>query len=382
MSLNKNVFISSIFFIVVMCVNTSVADTRDAQIKTAVDKIIMPLMAKEQIPGVAIAVAINGHEYFYNFGTIAKGNNRPITEQTLFKLGSLTKTFTALLTADLESEGKLNFYDYVSTYFPQLHHTEFEKTSLQNLATHTSGLPLFPPADIQNSTQFMNFVQQYKLTNSSGSRWSYSSTGMELLGLVDAKATGESYEDLLSEKILIPLQLTHTFFKVPDDQIDNFTQTYIDKINHKFPLVAADELISCSHDLIHYAESYLNNSAYPQVLQMSLIKVLIPQFKVSYYYQDFGWEQYDYTIDQKVMSNANMLLDDVPITKLNNSIIKNMRHTLINKTGSGGKTDSVYVGFIPEKQMAVVILANKQYSMAERSKVGLSLLKQLMIVTG
>lgn len=116
MNIKKSLIIS-ILFMGLFSINCAQARLSDQEIKANVDQVIKPLMDKENIPGMAVAVSIDGHDYFYNYGVIAPSSKQAITENTLFKIGSFTKTFTALLTAELASEGKLKLTDPIANYF-------------------------------------------------------------------------------------------------------------------------------------------------------------------------------------------------------------------------------------------------------------------------
>ncbi|VDZ62132.1 Beta-lactamase [Serratia odorifera] len=102
-----------------LCLTTlpAFADASDTQ---AVDQIVQPLMQKYAVPGMAIAVSVDGKTHFYNYGVASKQNKQPITNQTLFEIGSLSKTFTATLAAYAQNAGKFTLADPASRYLPQL----------------------------------------------------------------------------------------------------------------------------------------------------------------------------------------------------------------------------------------------------------------------
>lgn len=122
-----------------------------------IDAVIQPLMKKYGVPGMAIAVSVDGKQQIYPYGVASKQTGKPITEQTLFDVGSLSKTFTATLAVYAQQQGKLSFKDPASHYLPELRGSAFDGVSLLNLATHTSGLPLFVPDDVTNNAQLMAY---------------------------------------------------------------------------------------------------------------------------------------------------------------------------------------------------------------------------------
>ena len=91
--------IKILYFLSFFLANSSFAagNAEQATIKDVVDNAVAPLIQKYSIPGMAIAVTINGESYFYNYGVASKETQQRITNKTLFEIGSLSKTFTATL---------------------------------------------------------------------------------------------------------------------------------------------------------------------------------------------------------------------------------------------------------------------------------------------
>jgi Beta-lactamase len=89
---------------------------------------------------------------------MSKATARPVTGDTLFEVGSVSKTFTATLVACAQSAGHLSLSDHASKYLPALRGSSFDNISLLNLGTHTSGgLPLQVPDDVKDNEQLMRY---------------------------------------------------------------------------------------------------------------------------------------------------------------------------------------------------------------------------------
>lgn len=89
-----------------------------AAVRAAVDRAIEPLMARYDVPGMAVAVTVDGQALFFNYGLASKQDNVPVTEHTLFELGSVSKTFTATLGCHARDLGKLSFDDHPASICP------------------------------------------------------------------------------------------------------------------------------------------------------------------------------------------------------------------------------------------------------------------------
>jgi serine-type D-Ala-D-Ala carboxypeptidase/endopeptidase len=148
---------------------------------------------------------------------------RPLGERSLFEIGSITKTFTAALLAEMVRREEVRLTDPVSRFLPQdvrVPERAGRQITLVDLATHTSALPRMPdnftPADSQNPyadysvVQLHEFIAGHELKRDIGARVEYSNVGMGLLGHVLARAAGSSYEEALRSRVLHPLGLHNT----------------------------------------------------------------------------------------------------------------------------------------------------------------------------
>ena len=161
---------------------------------------------------------------FTSYGKSAKtSDSGDSNEKTIFEIGSITKVFTGILLADAVKRGEVKLDDAVSKFLPKtltIPQRKGKQITLLDLATHTSALPRMPsnfaPKDIQNPyadysvKQMYAFLSKYKLANDIGSKYAYSNLGMGLLGHILALRAGMSYEELVKQRVLIPLGLKDT----------------------------------------------------------------------------------------------------------------------------------------------------------------------------
>jgi len=157
---------------------------------------------------------------------VAAGNERagkPIDDQTLFEIGSITKAFTGVLLAEMAARGEVRFDQPVGELLPagtNVPERGGRAITLADLATQSSGLPRLPgnmqPADPSNpyadyTPQLLYaFLAQHQLRRDPGAQYEYSNLGVGLLGHALALRAGASYEGLLRERVLAPLGLTNT----------------------------------------------------------------------------------------------------------------------------------------------------------------------------
>jgi CubicO group peptidase (beta-lactamase class C family) len=174
--------------------------------------------------GIAIVVAtIEKGKSPRIFSAGSSGSARHLDGNTVFEIGSITKTFTTALLADMVQRGEVRLDDPVSKFLPATVHVPSrggKEITLLDLATQSSGLPRLPnnmhPANMLNPyadytvQQLYDFLSHYELTRDIGSQFEYSNLGVGLLGHVLALRAEKSYEALLTERILEPLGMHDT----------------------------------------------------------------------------------------------------------------------------------------------------------------------------
>lgn len=107
----------------------------DATVNNAASKV----MEQHAIRGLAIAITAQGQQRFYNYGLASKATQQPVTRDTLFEVGSVSKTLTATVAAYAEAHGKLSLTNSPGRHLPALQGSAFDPVLLINLATHTAG---------------------------------------------------------------------------------------------------------------------------------------------------------------------------------------------------------------------------------------------------
>ena len=140
--------------------------------------------------------------------------NVPNTVDGKFRIGSVTKQFTAACILLLEERAKLKTDDAVSKYVPNAP-AAWAKISIDHLLTHTSGIPNFTSfpeyqrfqAEPTTPEKLLAFFRDKPLEFEPGSKWNYSNSGYEVLGYIIEKVTGQSYQQFLQENIFKPLEM-------------------------------------------------------------------------------------------------------------------------------------------------------------------------------
>ena len=131
---------------------SSIAAAEPAEgIAAILDRVFRPLLAQHDIPGLAVAVTQQGRRHFASFGVASRTTGRPVSEHTLFEIGSLSKTFTATLAGYAVARGAIGLDEHPGRYLPRLRGTAIDAATLRHLGTYTAGgLPLQFPDEVTN----------------------------------------------------------------------------------------------------------------------------------------------------------------------------------------------------------------------------------------
>ena len=122
-----------------------------------------PIMAEYKIPGLAVGVVMDGETYVFTTGLANAKAGTPVTTDTLFELGSVSKLFTVTLAAEAERDGVLALDEPVAAYIPDLDGTAFGDLTLAALATHsTGGMPLHAPEGVTSRAKLNAWLARWK----------------------------------------------------------------------------------------------------------------------------------------------------------------------------------------------------------------------------
>ncbi len=182
--------------------------------------------------GVVVSVVDASGTSTVAYGTVDADREGPAPdESTLFEIGSITKAFTGILLADLVQQGEVALEDPIEKYLPEGVRpcvTNGRPIRLSDLATHRSGLPRMPsnfrPADPQNPyadytvDQLYAFLGALRPSRRPEEAYEYSNLGFGLLGQLLSQATGQSYEELVAERITKPCGMQETGITLTDEQ--------------------------------------------------------------------------------------------------------------------------------------------------------------------
>jgi cyclic peptide transporter len=184
------------------------------------DSRIKDLIGDSDIPGLSLIVINNGEVTIRHFGFSDLKGEIPVTDSTLFELGSTSKAFTALALLKLANEKKLNLDQLVTEiipWFSMKYQGKRVPITLRQLLFHTSGIPAHTISSIPSGSQSNALEQTVKsllginLASVPGQRYEYATVNYDVLGLVIERITGTSFEQYLENVIFKDLGLTHTY---------------------------------------------------------------------------------------------------------------------------------------------------------------------------
>jgi len=324
--------------------NLSASHIKDAKFKKLSQKIVSE-MKRLEIPGVAVGIWQKGREHSAGFGVTSVENPLPVTSDTLFQVGSISKTFTGTMLMQLAEQGKIDLDAPVCRYIKDLKLRDKNVTkqvTTRHLLTHTGGwvgdyFNDFGSGD-EALAKMVKDIAKLPQIMPLGKIWSYNNTGFNIASRLIEVMTGKPYEQSAQEMLFDPLGLNMSFF-YPSDIL--FTHRFV--CGHynegNKPLVSrpwaigragngVGGVVSSVKDLLAYARFHMGNGN-RIIKRNTLKKMRVPQV-------DAGGR------------------GKIGIT------------WFINKAGSltryshGGATNgqqAIFL-FIPEKDFAITILAN------------------------
>jgi CubicO group peptidase (beta-lactamase class C family) len=327
------------------------------------------LMAQFKIPGASLAI-LTGDQVTYakGFGARDLEQNLPATSDTLYGIGSCTKSFTALGIMQLVQEGKLNLEDPVEKYVPFKLKTKEHPITIHNLLSHSSGIPDLGIASIliqrlslggSNSITMSSWDDFFRHINGAskeiitkpGEKFRYFNSGYTILGKIIEILSNRSFEDYIRDQILKPLKMERTTFleeKFKSDS-DVMSPSFIGmksgkpiiiKLNHPYSkfIYPPGGLLSSVKELTNYLSMYFNNGSFEesQLLDKSLLDEMLKNhievpsvLKEGKSGYGYGW-----AIEENFYG-----------------------HKLLSHSGSTA-VSGAHLAFIPEKKLGIAVACN------------------------
>jgi len=233
------------------------------------EQVIQSFVEQQQFMGTVLVARRDEVLLDKGYGFADVELNVPVSPNTKFRLGSITKQFTAALVLILQERGKLNVNDPIKKYMPDAP-AAWDKITIFNLLTHTSGIPNFTsfpdyPSLEPFATTPEKLVARFRnkpLDFQPGEQWSYSNSGYVLLGYLIEKISGKSYSQFVDEDIFKPLGMANSGYDSNSAIISNRASGYVPSsgglvnagyINMTVPF-SAGGLYSTTEDLLRWEQ--------------------------------------------------------------------------------------------------------------------------------
>ena len=322
------------------------ARTQDSPAGALAERLAPLLDAAPEATGTALAAVRAGRRLLLCGGETARAGGRPVDADTRFEIGSVSKTFTALLLAEAVVRGEVRYDDPIAWYLPAGSapaHRSGEPITLLHLATHTAGLPRLPsgflatalpawwttPYAGYSEARLLGSLGSTRVRARPGSRMRYSNLGVGLLGQLLARAAGTDYPELLDARVCRPLGLTRTGCDPGPGQATGYSRGRPRPPWLIPALPGAGAVRSSARDLLRYLEALLDPDR-ARALAPALAEVRRPRLRL-------------------------------PRTGDGLCLVWNLRprpgHDLLSHSG-GTRGFTVFVGFCPQTRTALAALTN------------------------
>lgn len=209
--------------------SSSIAENPDvAAAISLLEAYVESQMTYQGLPGISLAI-VHDQELVWSrgYGFADLERRLPVTSETIYRIGSISKLFTSIAVLRLRDEGRLRLDDKVDTYLPWFRprntYTDVPSITIRHLLTHTSGLPGEPLSsywttfEFPSSAQIAEGIQHQDLVLPTQSRFKYSNLGFAVAGELVAAVADTSFEQFVREQILEPLSMNGTFSDLSEE---------------------------------------------------------------------------------------------------------------------------------------------------------------------
>lgn len=252
------------------------------------DRFIEEQIEIRKIPGLSVAVLRDGRVIRakgYGFANLE--SKALATAETVYEIGSISKQLASEAVMLLVEDGKVNLSDPIRKYLPQNAPESWQKITVRNLLNHTSGLKdwtevkEFSYRREYSAEEFIDLVKGFPLGFQPGDNWLYSNTNLPLIGIIVEKASGRSFEEFVTGRIIKPLNFPTIRFKHQEDVVPNRAAGYVLRngvIKNGEPfrpevIAASGGILASAADLARWWEAVMKARV---VKQSSLDQMLAP----------------------------------------------------------------------------------------------------------
>ncbi len=351
----------------------------------AIRQVAQEAMREHGIAGMAIGVRHGGEARFYNLGVASLRTQQKVTSDTLFEVGSISKTYTATLAAYAQTQGRLALKDPVQKFVPELRGSPFGKLTLIHLGTHTGGgFPPQVPDGVRTRAQLLAYLKAWRPSYAPGTRRTYANPSIGMLGEAAARALDRPF-DLAMEQDLFPaLGLASTFLAVPPDRQESYAQGYDAQAKpvRLTPGVLGAQAYgvrTSARDLLRFVDANLGLApGLDPRLRRALAATHVAYYQVDGMMQDLAWEQYAWParLETLIAGNAPDMAARTHEARALDPPLAPQASAWINKTGSTNGFGA-YVAFVPAAQTGIVILANRNWPNEARVRLAYRIMELL-----
>jgi beta-lactamase class C len=322
---------------------------------------------------MAVAVTVDGRRHVVTYGVASKERGTPVRKDTLFELGSVSKTLTATLASYAGALGRLSLDDRPGRFVPELRGSAIDDATLLNLGTYTAGgLPLQFPETVTSDDDIVPYLRQWQPEAAPGEQRRYSNPSIGLLGDITGRAMGGDFTAAMQDRLFPKLGLRSTYIDVPASQMRRYAWGYTSEGEPirvspgPFDAEAYGVKITAT-DLLAFVEANLRPEGLRGSLRRAVEGTHVGYFRVRDMVQGLGWEQHPYPISlaRLLAGNSEQMILEPNAAKAIPSPSVPDRPTLFNKTGSTNGFGA-YALFVPSERIGIVMLANKNLPIPAR----------------
>lgn len=365
------------------------APVAQPSLHAAIGNVIRPLMAANDIPGMAVAVSIDGRRHVYAYGFASKAGGLPVEARTLFEIGSVSKVFTGTLGAWMAARGEIALSDPAQRHWPALAGAPIGQATLLDLATYAAGgLPLQIPDAVRDDAQLLAYFRNWQPDFPAGTQRLYSNPSIGLFGRLAAQGGNARFGTLMTHSLLPALGLRDTFLRVPEQEMGRYALGVAkDDPRVRVSPGALDAeaygIKTTAGDLIRLVQLSMDASALDPVLRRALAMTQTGYYRYGAVLQGLGWEIHDapVTRDKVLAGNtAAIALEPQAVARIDPPQAP-APDRYVNKTGST-RGFGAYVAFLPTQKIGVVLLANRNYPVPQRIEAAWTILQAIQATRG